>query len=107
MKQNGLVIYIQVPVDDIVTRVKDSLLRPVFRRMENSGNIKEEIKNLLSHREPFYSRADIKVSNLDVQSPELVVKRIIEKIKLLIHKDIDSRTLELKYQYENRYNHKR
>lgn len=83
MKQNGLVIYIQVPVDDIVTRVKDSLLRPVFRRMENSGNIKEEIKNLLSHREPFYSRADIKVSNLDAQSPELVVKRIIEKIKLL------------------------
>lgn len=34
-------------------------------------------------------------------------KAINFSYKHLIHKDIDSRTLELKYQYENRYNHKR
>jgi len=83
MKQNGIVVYIKVSVEEIVKRVKDSSLRPVFYRMEKSGNIKEEIKKLLSQREVFYSRADVKVLNSDAQCPEIVVKRIIEKIKLL------------------------
>jgi len=81
MKKNGFLIYIQVPVDEIVKRVKDSLLRPVFRKMENSGNLKKEIKKLLTRRESFYSQADIKVSNTEKHSPEIVVEKIIETLK--------------------------
>ena len=80
MRECGTIVYLETPIDDIISRIKDSSQRPVFRRIEKSGNLKDGIEELLRRREQFYRKAHIIVANPNGQVPEDTVTKIIQAL---------------------------
>jgi shikimate kinase len=81
MKEHGTVIYLKTGVDDILSRVKEPIGRPVFSRLRQGNNQKEAVQALLETREIYYSKADITVSNTKDMTTRLVVEKIMTSIE--------------------------
>ena len=77
LRKNGILIYLMVSAQVSYDRVKHNPDRPLLQE----GNPREKIKELLSQREPLYSRADYKI-NTDHKTVETVSEEVI---KLLSH----------------------
>ena len=72
MLSHGICIYLEISPKALYSRLKNSQSeRPLLQ----ADNLLENIENLLSQREPYYKKADIIVSGLDVD---------ISKLKALI-----------------------
>lgn len=80
MKECGTIVYLETSIDDIISRIKNSSERPVFRRIEQGGNLKDGIEELLRKREQFYRQAPIIVANPNGQAPEETVTKIIQAL---------------------------
>lgn len=80
MKGCGILIYLEAGVDDIISRIQNSAERPVFRRLEQSGSMRESIAGLLKKREHFYRQADLIVDNRNGQPPGKAVSEIIHAL---------------------------
>ena len=59
MNNRGITVYLTASMEDIFSRVEQSLERPVFHR---TGS-REGLEELLRSREPYYSRAHIVIEN--------------------------------------------
>jgi len=80
MKEGGIVVYLKVPVSDIIKRIDDADKRPVFKR-QLKGDLFRNVEELLKAREPYYLSSDIIVDNSSGKTPFTVVTEILEEIK--------------------------
>ncbi len=85
LKLNGLLIYIDVPMDVILTRVLNNPKRPIVRdehgEIKSRETLKRELEALYSKRIEFYKQVEVKVITSGYENKNLVVKRLIDKIK--------------------------
>ena len=79
MLSHGLCVYLEMPPKALFNRLKNSKSeRPVLQ----TGNLYENIQILISQREPYYQKANIAVSGLDVDIltlNELICQYVNEK----------------------------
>ena len=75
LKKNSYNIYLNVDVDILTKRLKNSKTRPLIYKK----NLKKELINLISIREKFYRKADLIVKN--EKNIIDTTKNIIKKIK--------------------------
>ncbi|MGQ9616181.1 MAG: shikimate kinase [Spirochaetota bacterium] len=80
MRECGTIVYLETSIDDIISRIKNSSERPVYRRIEEYGNLRDGIEELLRKREQFYRQAHIIVENPNGQAPENTVSNIIQAL---------------------------
>lgn len=76
MHQNGLVIFLEVSVEEAYNRIKDSTVRPLLKGSDPQG----AIANLMRERIPFYQKADHTVQSTGI-SLEETVSNIIAAIQ--------------------------
>lgn len=76
----GIVVWLDVPVDQLCDRLRSDTTRPLLRE----GEIKSKLESLLSERERFYARADVRVRISGAERPEEVARRAIEEIQKVI-----------------------
>ena len=83
IRQNGIIVYLQLSPDKIVERVRHKIDRPMLK--DSAGNplrgveLQKRIDELLASREAYYSKADIVIpaDSLKVGSTvEAIVKRL-------------------------------
>jgi len=71
MLSHGICIYLEMSAKALFNRLKNSKLeRPLLQ----SDNLLETIQNLLSQREPYYQKANIIISGLNVEVDKLYEK---------------------------------
>ncbi|WP_053368932.1 shikimate kinase [Bacillus sp. FJAT-27245] len=76
MKEEGIVIFLDAPADEILSRLKDDQTRPLLQ-----GNKKKEIDERLSRRMPIYlESADIRIDTRG-KNPERITEEIIASLK--------------------------
>ncbi len=78
MKQNGYIVYIEVPVPVLFERLrtdKNKQQRPLIRHLDDNG-LKDYILTSVNRRQMFYKRADY-----IFRSPEQNIEILIEKLK--------------------------
>ncbi|MEG4394548.1 shikimate kinase [Microcoleus sp. BROC3] len=80
----GIVVWLDVPVDQLYDRLRSDTARPLLRE----GQIKSKLQSLLNERERFYTQADVRVCIRVGERPEEVATRAIEEI----HKVLKSET---------------
>ena len=75
IKKNSYNIYLNVDVNILTTRLKNSKTRPLIYKK----NLKKELINLISIREKFYRKADLIVKNEKniIETTENIIKKII------------------------------
>jgi shikimate kinase len=84
LKVNGLLLYLDTPMDEIVDRVMSSDERPIL--FDETGKIKSretlftELKTLYSARESFYKQAQITIDTTLYSSVDEITEAAIEKI---------------------------
>jgi shikimate kinase len=80
MRRTGIVIYLKVSTRELLRRIGEGSSRPVFLEMNQRGNRRSQVKNLLKSRESFYNQAHIIVKNSKNRDPGEVVDYITQKV---------------------------
>lgn len=84
LKLNGLLVFLDVPMEIILDRVLRNPKRPIVRKpngkIKDRESLKKELETLYSSRIEFYKQAEIKVLTSGIERKEVVVERLIEKI---------------------------
>ena len=78
--RHGIVVWLDVPVDQLCDRLRDDITRPLLRE----GDLKIKLETLWKERERFYTQADVRVCANVSDSPEVVAARAIEEIQKAI-----------------------
>lgn len=72
----GLTIFLDTPIDVIVTRVEKDTNRPLLLT-ENASDLKKKLQGIREHRLQYYQQAKISV-------PESEVETVLTNIKMLL-----------------------
>jgi len=76
IKKNGALIYIELPVPALVTRISESKdTRPLLKNL-SPEDLSTHISEILSEREKFYKQAHITVNGLNL-TPQLIQQKLI------------------------------
>lgn len=81
---HGIVVWLDVPVDQLCDRLREDTTRPLLR----DGEIKSKLETLWKQRERFYAQADVRVSANITETPEVVAARAIEQIQKVLKSKI-------------------
>ena len=83
----GILVYIKVPVDQIVRRLRNKTDRPMVLGTDggrlNEEELRKRILELLAVREPLYERADITIQ-ADQMRLGLTVDRLVKLLKPML-----------------------
>jgi shikimate kinase len=85
--ESGIVVYLQLPPEEILQRVKNKQDRPMLKDQHGTllpqEELGERIDQLLKYREQFYERADIVIST-EKKKIGATVDEIVKKLKLIL-----------------------
>jgi shikimate kinase len=90
VSQHGILIYLKLSPEEILQRVQYRNDRPMLKDAE--GNplqgqaLEQRIVELLTHREPYYSRADV-IIHADNMRIGVTVDEIMKNIRWMIEKE--------------------
>ncbi|TVP55175.1 MAG: shikimate kinase [Nodularia sp. (in: Bacteria)] len=73
---HGLVVWLDVPVELLYTRLAEDTTRPLLQDADPQG----KLRSLLEQRTPLYSQADLKITVRAEETPEEIAHRVIEAI---------------------------
>lgn len=76
--QHGVIVWIDVPVDQLQRRLRNDSTRPLLQ----NENLTERLTTLLSEREALYAQADVRVMVNATDSASQVASRIMDAIAL-------------------------
>lgn len=75
IKSNGTLIYIELPVNTLAERIKESkFTRPLLKSLSHDDLVKN-IEDILSERKKFYEQAHIIVNGL-ILTPQLIQQKL-------------------------------
>lgn len=78
LKKEALVVWLSAPVESIIERLSRDPKTATQRPSLTEKSLEEEVRELLSRREPLYARfADLRISSEGL-SPEEIVQKILE-----------------------------
>jgi shikimate kinase len=79
IKNNGISVYIRMPLEAILSRIKQNpFSRPMFAGI-NEMETREKLIFLIKEREPFYSSAEIITDGLDADVEKLKIQILSSK----------------------------
>lgn len=85
IKVNGLLVFIEVPMGEIIARIEGDKNRPLL--LDEDGNtkptavLKKDLQALYEQRLPFYRQAEITVKTTDYETRDQLVNGLVKKIK--------------------------
>lgn len=74
--QQGLVIWLDVPVEILISRLAGDQTRPLLQDTDPAG----KLQTLLEQRRSLYAQADLRIAVAGGDTPEQVAARVIEAI---------------------------
>lgn len=82
---HGVIVWLDVPVDHLYTRLQRDTSRPLLR----DANPQEKLRQLLQERQALYRQADVHVAIAPHSSPEQVTNQVINEITKAIQSSKD------------------
>jgi len=83
--RHGLVVWLDVPVEQLVLRLQTDTTRPLLRQPD----LATMLSALLEQRQPLYRQADLHLVCHGRESPEQLVERLLEQIQVVIKPEAD------------------
>ncbi len=79
LRNNATVIYLHIPVDDIVKRLVGDTTRPLLQ----NTSLKEKLEQVYCDRKGLYKTYADVILTVDEKTPETVVNELIHKCKII------------------------
>ena len=83
--QQGLVIWLDVPVEILLSRLAGDTTRPLLQVSDREG----ELKTRLDQRKRLYAQADLRITVTNEETPEQIAARIIETIPSVLKQPLN------------------
>jgi shikimate kinase len=87
IRRTGILVYLKVPVDEIVRRLRNKTDRPMVLDADgerlSDQDLRTRILTMLTRREPLYSRADITITSDQVRVG-VTVDRLVRMLSPLV-----------------------
>jgi shikimate kinase len=87
IRQNGIIVYLQLSPDRILQRLRHKTDRPMLKDSNGNplqgGDLQKKIDALLEFREQYYSKADI-IIPADTMKVGIAVDAIVQKLRGLL-----------------------
>ena len=74
--QHGVVVWLDVPVEELYSRLKEDTTRPLLRDPDPLG----KLNSILSDRLEMYAQADVRIKVAIDETPERLAARVLEEI---------------------------
>jgi shikimate kinase len=81
--QQGLVIWLDVPLDLLMERLAEDTTRPLLQDADPKG----KLQSLLEQRTSLYAQADLRISVKSGETPENIAQNIIDAIPSVLKSD--------------------
>ncbi len=81
---HGLVVWLDVPVEEIHTRLAADNTRPLLQNV----NLKETLRSLYQQRQPLYAQADLHITPSPEETPEQIAARVLAEIPTVLKEGI-------------------
>lgn len=85
IKVNGLLVFIDTPMDKIISRIEGDKNRPLLLdetgSMKPKTKLKEDLQKLYEKRLPFYEQAEVTVQSTAYETREKLVNGLVKKIR--------------------------
>lgn len=78
--RHGIVVWLDVPLDAIQTRLQGDTSRPLLQ----TEDLPMKLQSLLEQRQSLYAQADVRVTYQVGEMPEQIADRVLEQIRLVI-----------------------
>lgn len=78
--QSGLVVWINVPVDELLVRLRRDQSRPLLK----SGDLRHQLTTLLEQRQARYAQADVTVTYRSGEQVGAIAKRTLDTLKTFV-----------------------
>jgi shikimate kinase len=78
--RHGLMVWLDVPVEILVKRLKKDISRPLLQ----STDLESQLQLLLEQRRGLYTEADLRVTISDLDTPASIVEKILAEIPTVI-----------------------
>ncbi|MEO1400823.1 MAG: shikimate kinase [Cyanobacteria bacterium J06635_1] len=82
--QYGAVVWLDVPVEQLVARLTGDVSRPLLQAAEQTADLQTKLENLLKQRHGRYAQADIRISYETGEGPDAIATRIITTLKQIV-----------------------
>ena len=77
---HGLVVWLDVPVEILISRLADDSTRPLLKDSDPAL----KLQTLLDQRQSLYAQADLRITVSDGETPEQVATRVMEQIPTVL-----------------------
>ncbi|MBU7584848.1 MAG: shikimate kinase [Nostoc sp. TH1S01] len=74
--RHGLIVWLDVPVELLYTRLAEDTTRPLLQDPDPQG----KLRSLLEQRQPLYAQADLHIIVQENETPEQIANRVMEAI---------------------------
>lgn len=78
--RHGIIIWLNVPVEELYNRLKEDTTRPLLQHPEPL----KQLQTLLEQRTPLYAQADLEIMINSGDTPEEISNQILEKIPSIL-----------------------
>ncbi|MEB3826945.1 shikimate kinase [Phormidium sp. CCY1219] len=81
--QHGIVVWLDVPVEELYKRLQGDSTRPLLKNPDPLG----KLRSLLEQRQALYAQADVRISITAAETPALICDRIFAEIRKILKPD--------------------
>ncbi len=81
--QHGVVVWLDVPVEQLYQRLQGDTTRPLLRDPDPMG----KLRSLLDQRQSLYAQADVRVVVGPEDTPEQIATRVLEEISKILKRN--------------------
>lgn len=82
--RHGLVIWLNVPVEQLYHRLKGDTVRPLLQ----ADDPEEKLRSILEHRQSLYAQADLCITVEEGETPEQLCTRILEQVPSVLKPEL-------------------
>ncbi len=80
---HGLVVWLDVPVEQLYARLTSDTTRPLLHDVDRLG----KLRSLLEQRQPLYAQADLRITLSNEETPEQIATQVLKKIPTVLKPD--------------------
>jgi shikimate kinase len=78
--RHGLIVWLDVPVDLLYTRLAEDTTRPLLQDVD----LKQKLRSLLEQRQSLYNQADLRISVSERETPEQIATQVLQAIPTVL-----------------------
>lgn len=84
--QHGIVVWLDVPVEQLYERLKEDTTRPLLQDTDPAL----KLQTLLEQRRSLYAQADVRIAFVAEETPAQVVTRVFSEIRKVLKPEVSS-----------------